>query len=87
MIACWVRLERAAAAAGTEREPGDTSTDLVERVLADHAVTAPVLAGFAALYREARFATHVVDEAMRDQARAALRQIRDELVADVRAGS
>ncbi len=79
VIACWVRLEAAAAAAGTEREPGDTSTELVERLLAEHAVTASVLAGFAAVYREARFATHVVDETMREQARAALRQVRDEL--------
>jgi hypothetical protein len=81
VIACWVRLEAAAAAAGTEREPGDTSTELVARLLAEHAVTAPVLQGFAAVYREARFATHFVDETMREQARAALRQVRDELTA------
>jgi hypothetical protein len=80
VIACWVRLEAAAAAAGTAREPGDTSSELVERMLAEHAITGPVLAGFAAVYREARFATHVVDEAMREQARAALRQVRDELI-------
>src|SRR5512139_1620639 len=29
VIACWVRLERAAGAAGTPRHPGDTSTELV----------------------------------------------------------
>ncbi|HEY7224516.1 MAG TPA: DUF4129 domain-containing protein [Micromonosporaceae bacterium] len=87
VIACWVRLEAAAAAAGTRREPGDTSTELVGRLLEDHAITAPVLAGFAAVYREARFATHVVDEAMRHQARSALRQIRDELVHGADAGS
>jgi hypothetical protein len=80
VIACWVRLEAAAAAAGTAREPGDTSSELVERMLAEHAITGTVLAGFAAVYREARFATHVVDEAMREQARAALRQVRDELI-------
>jgi hypothetical protein len=80
VIACWVRLEAAAAAAGTPREPGDTSSELVERMLAEHAIAAPVLAGFAAVYREARFATHPVDEAMREQARDALRQVRDELI-------
>jgi hypothetical protein len=83
VIACWARLEAAAAAAGTPREPGDTSTELVHRLLTEHAVSAPVLDGFAAVYREARFAAHAVDPAMRDQARAALRQIRDELVAGV----
>jgi hypothetical protein len=84
VIACWVRLEAAAAAAGTAREPGDTSTELVQRMLAEHAITASVLAGFAAAYREARFATHVVDDTMREQARAALRQVRDELLRGAR---
>jgi hypothetical protein len=79
VIACWLRLEAAAAAAGTPRDVGDTSTDLVARLLADHMVSADVLAGLAAVYREARFATHTVDETMRDQARSALRQLRDEL--------
>jgi Domain of unknown function (DUF4129) len=79
VIACWVRLERAAAAAGTGREPGDTSSDLVGRVLARHQVSREMLATLAALYREARFAPHDVPPATRDQARAALRQIRDEL--------
>jgi hypothetical protein len=87
VIACWARLEAAAAAAGTPREPGDTSTELVERLLADHAITEVMLANFAAIYREARFAPHVVDESMRDQARAALRQVRDELTAEVDAST
>jgi hypothetical protein len=84
VIACWLRLEAAAAEAGTARETGDTSTDLVARLLADHMVSADVLAGLAAVYREARFATHTVDETMRDQARSALRQLRDELMAGSR---
>ena len=92
VIACWARLEAAAAAAGTVREPGDTSTELVQRLLAAHAITPSVLAGFAAVYREARFGTtHVVDTTMREQARAALRQVRDELIhgaaTDVGAGA
>lgn len=83
VIACWARLEAAAEAAGTKREPGDTSTDLVARLLTEHAITASVLAGFAAVYREARFATHVIDVQMREQARAALIQVRDELLRGV----
>src|SRR5262249_35437498 len=43
IIACWVRLEQAAAAAGTSRAAGETSTDLVARVLAGHRVNADVL--------------------------------------------
>jgi Domain of unknown function (DUF4129) len=79
VIACWVRLEQAAAAAGTPREPGDSPTDLVLRLLATHQVSAQVLYPLADVYRLARYATHVVDSGMRDQARAALRQLRAEL--------
>ena len=79
VIACWVRLEQAAAAAGTPRDVGDTPTELVTRLLAGHAVSAAVLYRLAEVYRLARYATHTVDVAMRDQARAALGQLRAEL--------
>ncbi len=84
VIACWVRLEEAAAAAGTPRHPGDTSTDLVARLLGAHQVSRPVLDDFAAVYREARYATHVVDEQMRAAAVRSLGHLRAELT--VRAG-
>ena len=68
------------------RRAGDTPTDLVSRLLrGDPAVGVPAIAsadvldGFAHFYREARYATHTVDERMRDQARAALRRLRGEL--------
>src|SRR3954468_23396182 len=79
VIACWVRLEQAAAAAGTPREPGDTPTELVTRLLRGHDVSAPVLFALAEVYRLARYATHTVDMGMRNQARAALQQLRGEL--------
>jgi hypothetical protein len=83
VIGCWVRLEQAAAAAGTERRIGDTSTDLVGRLLAAHQVSGDVLATLARLYREARYGTHTVDEQMRADALAALRRLRGELTAGV----
>jgi Domain of unknown function (DUF4129) len=79
VIACWVRLENAAGAAGTRRLPGDTSTDLVLRLLTGHSLSEPVLTGFADVYRRARYASHEVDETMREQAKAALGRLRDEL--------
>lgn len=86
VIACWVRLEEAAEDAGVPRLAGDTPTDLVSRLLrGDPAAGVPAIAsadvldGFAHVYREARYATHTVDERMRDQARAALRRLRGEL--------
>lgn len=79
VIACWLRLEAAAAAAGTARGPGDTPADLVHRMLATHRVDAAVLDRFAALYREARYAPHVVDETMRAEARASLHRLAGDL--------
>jgi hypothetical protein len=81
VIACWVRLEQAAADAGTPRHPGDTPTDLVGRLLAEQRVDAGVLAAFAEVYREARYATHTVDDRMRGQARTALQRLRADLAA------
>ncbi|MEH1097659.1 DUF4129 domain-containing protein [Micromonospora sp. CPCC 205561] len=94
VIACWVRLEQAAAGAGVPRLAGDTPTDLVTRLLrGDPAAGVPaiasadVLAEFAHVYREARYATRPVGERTRDQARAALRRLRGELTAVVADGS
>ncbi|MBQ1074573.1 DUF4129 domain-containing protein [Micromonospora sp. C31] len=90
VIACWVRLEEAAAGAGVPRLTGDTPTDLVTRLLVGDPsagipaiASADVLAEFARVYREARYATREVDEGTRDQARAALRRLRGELTAVV----
>ncbi|MDG4763835.1 DUF4129 domain-containing protein [Solwaraspora sp. WMMD406] len=87
VIACWVRLEQAAAAAGTPRQIGDTPTDLVTRLLAGHAISGEVLSAFAGVYREARYARHPVDERTREQARSALRRLRGELTASATAGT
>jgi hypothetical protein len=81
VIACWVRLEHAAANAGTVRQVGDSPADLVNRLLAAHRVSRPVLDRFAAVYREARYATHTIDDRMRQTALGALRQLRGELAA------
>ncbi|MEV4705756.1 DUF4129 domain-containing protein [Actinoplanes sp. NPDC049316] len=79
VIACWVRLEQAAAAAGTPRHAGDSPTDLVARLLAEQRVEAAVLTPFAHVYRQARYATHTVDDQMRHQARSALERLRADL--------
>ncbi|GGL06783.1 DUF4129 domain-containing protein [Mangrovihabitans endophyticus] len=79
VIACWVRLEQAAAAAGTTRHPGDTPADLVGRLLAEQQVDARLLAAMAEVYRQARYATRSVDDQMRAQARDALARLRADL--------
>ena len=87
VIACWVRLEQAAAAAGTPRQPGDAPADLVLRLLSAHQVSAGVLIPLAEVYRLARYATHTVDAEMRDSTRDALRQLRSELAGKRAMGS
>ena len=79
IVACWVRLEGAVAATGSRRNPADTPTELVERVLADLLVDRHELETLAGLYREARFSTHELGESHRVQAVAALSGIREQL--------
>ena len=80
VIACWVRLEQAAAAAGTPRHPGDSPTDLVGRLLSEQQVDAGVLAALLEVYRQARYATRAaVDAQMRAQALSALQRLRTDL--------
>src|SRR5262249_46286947 len=67
-------------AAGTPRAVTDTPTDLVARLLADHQVTNETLTNLAELYRIARYSTSEVSTDMRDRARAALTQLRGELL-------
>jgi hypothetical protein len=87
VIGCWLRLEEAAAVAGTPRQPGDSPTDLVLRLLAAHQVSPGVLYPLAELYQLARYATHAVDAGMRDRARSALRQLRAELAREPAMGT
>ncbi|MEN3362659.1 MAG: hypothetical protein V7637_6641 [Mycobacteriales bacterium] len=82
VIACWVLLERAAGEAGTARHPAETPAELTTRVLAQHHVTAGPLQRLADLYRTARYSTHPLGEDARDQARAALAQVRRELAGE-----
>lgn len=79
VIACWLRLEAAATAAGVEHPPQDAPGDLVTRLLERYDVSRTSLLSFADLYRRARYAPAEVDDAMRAQARETLVQLRAEL--------
>lgn len=81
IIACWVRLEEVAEAAGTPRDPSDAPADLVTRLLSAHRVSRRALTSLADLYRAARYSTIPIDEGMRQRALAALGQVRAELAA------
>lgn len=80
IIACWLRLEDVAAAAGVGRRPAETAEELTARVLAAYRVDPATLARLADLYREARFSDHALGESERAEARSSLARIRSELV-------
>lgn len=81
VIACWVALEDAAAAAGAPRAPSETPAEFTVRVLgvADGGVSRAELTRLAELYREARFSTHGSGEEARTEARTALVRVRSDL--------
>ena len=83
VIACWLRLEHAAAAAGVERLAAETSTDLVHRLLSAHRVDDRSLSALADAYRLARYAPHDVGAELRDTARSALAAVDAQLAAAV----
>jgi len=72
IVECWLRLEAAVVAAGVRRDPADTAEELTRRVLANAHVDRTAIDRLAALYREARFSTHTMDETDRRAAITAL---------------
>ncbi|HEY1488893.1 MAG TPA: DUF4129 domain-containing protein [Micromonosporaceae bacterium] len=79
VIACWVRLERVAEAAGIALAPDGTSSDLVAQLLERQRVSADTLAAMAELYRTARYSSQVIEAPMRDAAREAFQRLRREI--------
>ncbi len=79
IIACWIRLEQIAEAAGFARHSSETSTELAERWLAVLPVSREALLVLAELYREARYSSHPLGEPALVAARAALEQLRREI--------
>jgi hypothetical protein len=75
IVACWLRLEEDVAKAGLPRHQAETSAEFTSRVLASLSLDAAPVVELAALYREARFSTHPMDQLDRDRALTALRQI------------
>lgn len=84
VIACWLRLEEGAAAAGAARRPAQTPTEFTAAVLA--AATGPGDAGIAVhellrLYHQARFGSRPLDDDAAERASTALDRIRAGLAA------
>jgi hypothetical protein len=84
VITAWLRLEEAAARAGTPRRPHQTPTEFTAAVLAEHTADQAAVTELCRLYQRARFSTgHVVGRAEADAALAAL----DRIAQSMRVGS
>jgi hypothetical protein len=72
IVACWHRFEEQAAGTGLVRAEWETSAEFTLRVLELVDADSEPVTRLAALYREARFSDHPLDESHRSAALAAL---------------
>ncbi|HRB03422.1 MAG TPA: DUF4129 domain-containing protein [Ilumatobacteraceae bacterium] len=87
IIACWIRLEADVAAAGWPRSGAETSVEYTERIVATASVDPNSIAELAALYREARFSDHLLNDTDRAHAIDALSRVERGLRSGVRVPS
>ena len=79
VIATYARLERVLAAHGLARLASETADEYVVRVLSDLAIDSTAIERLTRLFAEAKFSTHRIDAAMKDEAIDALVTARNEL--------
>lgn len=79
IVSCWDRFERHAERLRVPREPWETATEFVRRMLDQAATDQAAVTQLEGLYQEARFSDHPVDESSRQAAAAALQRIHDSL--------
>jgi hypothetical protein len=79
VIAAWARMERGLAAAGLPRHPAEAPFEYAGRVLEAARVSPAAVHRLTDLFERAKFSHHAVEEAMREEAVAALRAVRREL--------
>jgi hypothetical protein len=79
VIAAYARLERALAAYGFPRRTSETQEEHLARILGDLDVETRSILRLTDLFTRAKFSQHEVNAEMKDEAIAALVQVRDEL--------
>jgi hypothetical protein len=75
IVACWDRFEEQAERARVAREPWETSSEFILRLLDAVSADAAAVTRLEMLYREARFSEHEIDETRREAAVEALEAI------------
>jgi hypothetical protein len=79
IVACWDRFEGQAERVNAARHPWETPTEFTLRLLAAVSADQPAVQRLAALYQEARFSEHPMDETSRQAALEALDAIHGSL--------
>jgi hypothetical protein len=79
IIAAYARMERLLAVHGVPRDPAEAPFEYLARVLVELHASASSVFELTALFERAKFSSHEVDSAMKDEALAALVAVRDEL--------
>jgi hypothetical protein len=79
IIACYVAMEGSLAGAGAARTAAETPDELLARAVASGLIRRPAAGRLTGLFYEARFSSHPLADAAKDDARQALDVISDEL--------
>jgi hypothetical protein len=66
---------------GTRRAPSETAFEYLQRVLLELTTRGDAVARLTALFEQAKFSRHEIDQGMKRDAIAALRAIRDDVQA------
>lgn len=84
VVACWLLLQRAGQAAGTQVRETETAAEYAARLAREQLISEPPLLRLADLYREARFSDHQLGADLRAAARRELAVLQAELGSGVR---
>ena len=79
VIAAYAQMERVLARHGLPRRPAEAPFEYLGRILRELRVRAASALALTELFERARFSTHAIDAAMRDEAIEALAAVRDDL--------
>jgi Domain of unknown function (DUF4129) len=79
VIAAYARMEGVLTRNGLRRRASETSVEYLERILLGLTARADAVTRLTALFQEAKFSRHEIDGTMKQDAIAALREIRDDL--------
>jgi uncharacterized membrane protein (DUF485 family) len=80
VIAAYARMEGVLARSGMRREPSETATEYLRRVLLTLTSQSEAVRRLTGLFEQAKFSTHTIDASMKNDAIESLRLIRADLL-------